>query len=273
MFDLHCICFLFPAGMYYCFKDLTDAKIFIIMYGVCSLYFAGVMVRLMLVLAPAACLMAAVALSEVLNTYMGQLTPSANAKSNKHALRDTLPIQREVAIMMTVGITIMLFLYVKHCTWVTAKAYSSPSIVLSDASSNKVIDDFREAYFWLRQNTPESAKVMSWWDYGYQITAMANRTVIVDNNTWNNTHIATVGMAMASKEEDAYYIMRDLDVSYVLVVFGGLTGYSSDDINKFLWMTRIGASAYPQVKEADYLSSRGDFRVDHEASPALLESV
>lgn len=34
---------------------------------------------------------------------------------------------------------------------------------------------------------------MSWWDYGYQITAMGNRTVIVDNNTWNNTHIATVG--------------------------------------------------------------------------------
>ena len=32
----------------------------------------------------------------------------------------------------------------------------------------------------------------SWWDYGYQTTAMANRTVIVDNNTWNNTHIATV---------------------------------------------------------------------------------
>jgi hypothetical protein len=37
------------------------------------------------------------------------------------------------------------------------------------------------------------AKVASWWDYGYQTTAMANRTVIVDNNTWNNTHIATVG--------------------------------------------------------------------------------
>jgi asparagine N-glycosylation enzyme membrane subunit Stt3 len=24
---------------------------------------------------------------------------------------------------------------------------------------------------------------MSWWDYGYQMTAMANRTVMVDNNT------------------------------------------------------------------------------------------
>ena len=34
---------------------------------------------------------------------------------------------------------------------------------------------------------------MSWWDYGYQITAMANRTILVDNNTWNNTHISRVG--------------------------------------------------------------------------------
>lgn len=31
---------------------------------------------------------------------------------------------------------------------------------------------------------------------------MSNRTVIVDNNTWNNTHIATVGLALASNEED-----------------------------------------------------------------------
>ena len=33
---------------------------------------------------------------------------------------------------------------------------------------------------------------------------------------------------MASTEEKAYDIMRELDVSYVLVIFGGLTGYSSD---------------------------------------------
>jgi dolichyl-diphosphooligosaccharide--protein glycosyltransferase len=68
---------------------------------------------------------------------------------------------------------------------------------------------------------------------------MANRTVIVDNNTWNNTHIATVGRAMASNEDDAYEIMKKLDVDYVLVIFGGVSGYSSDDINKFLWMVRL----------------------------------
>ena len=57
---------------------------------------------------------------------------------------------------------------------------------------------------------------------------MANRTILVDNNTWNNTHISRVGQAMASDEEHAYEIMRELDVDYVLVIFGGLIGYSSD---------------------------------------------
>lgn len=84
---------------------------------------------------------------------------------------------------------------------------------------------------------------------------MANRTVIVDNNTWNNTHIATVGMAMSSPEKQAWDIYRSLDVKYVFVVFGGLVGYPSDDINKFLWMVRIGGGVFPHIKEPDYLVS------------------
>ncbi len=59
---------------------------------------------------------------------------------------------------------------------------------------------------------------------GYQLTAMANRSVIVDNNTWNNTHIATVGRAMSSPEKTAWEVYRSLDVEYVLVVFGGWIG-------------------------------------------------
>ena len=94
-----------------------------------------------------------------------------------------------------------------------------------DGSQN-IIDDFREAYYWLRQNTPKDAVVMSWWDYGYQIAGMADRPTLVDNNTWNNTHIATVGKAMSSNEDVAYPILRKHDVDYVLVIFGGLLGYS-----------------------------------------------
>lgn len=66
------------------------------------------------------------------------------------------------------------------------------STLFSFCRSRNILDDFREAYYWLRQNTDEHARVMSWWDYGYQIAGMANRTTLVDNNTWNNSHIALV---------------------------------------------------------------------------------
>lgn len=37
--------FTFVVGLYYCFSNLSDARIFIIMYGVTSMYFSAVMVR------------------------------------------------------------------------------------------------------------------------------------------------------------------------------------------------------------------------------------
>merc|ERR1712037_107082 len=88
-------------------------------------------------------------------------------------------------------------------------------------------------------------------------------------------HISRVGQAMASTEDKAYEIMKELDVDYVLVIFGGLTGYSSDDINKFLWMVRIGGST-PEgehIKENDYYTPSGEFRVDGEGSQTLLNSM
>lgn len=165
--------------------------------------------------------------------------------------------------------------YVYHSTNLASEAYSSPSIILSGRKNDGtrfIIDDFREAYYWLKQNTKKSTKIMCWWDYGYQLTGMANRTVIVDNNTWNNTHIATVGRAMASPEDEAYEIARFLDTDYVLVIFGGYSAYSRDDISKFLWMVRISAGVFPTVKESNFYNN-GIYRVDQNASQTMLDSL
>ena len=51
---------------------------------------------------------------------------------------------------------------------------------------------------------------------------------------------------MSSNESAAYDIMKMLDVDYVLVIFGGVIGYSGDDINKFLWMVRIAEGEHPK---------------------------
>lgn len=171
----------------------------------------------------------------------------------------------------------MLLFFVQHCTWVTSTAYSSPSVVLASrdqAGNQHIIDDFRAAYYWLRQNTKEDAVVMSWWDYGYQIAGMADRPTLVDNNTWNNTHIATVGKAMSSSEEVAYPILRKHDVDYVLVIFGGLIGYSGDDINKFLWMVRIAQGVWPdEIQEPNYFTSSGEYRMGEQASQTMKNSL
>jgi dolichyl-diphosphooligosaccharide---protein glycosyltransferase len=45
---------------------------------------------------------------------------------------------------------------------------------------------------------------------------------------------------MGSEEEEAYRLARYLDANYILVIFGGVSYYSGDDISKFLWMIRIG---------------------------------
>ncbi|OEL31834.1 Dolichyl-diphosphooligosaccharide--protein glycosyltransferase subunit STT3A [Dichanthelium oligosanthes] len=314
--DINVLAFLVPAGIISCFLPFSDASSFLVLYLVTSVYFSGVMVRLMLVLAPAACILSGIALSEafgVLTRSMKFQRPtsddgsstagdgSSNTPANSEAVSKEKPSKKnrkkdkysegsspvdprteEQLLVLpcgpsAVGIMLLIVLsgvYVVHCVWAAAEAYSAPSIVLTSRSHDglHVFDDFREAYGWLRHNTDVDDKVASWWDYGYQTTAMANRTVIVDNNTWNNTHIATVGTAMASPEKAAWEILNSLDVKYVLVVFGGLIGYPSDDINKFLWMVRIGGGVFPHIKEADYLRD-GNYRVDAHGTPTMLNSL
>jgi len=243
----------------------------LICYGITSVYFAGVMVRLMLVLSPIACVLSAIGLSSTLETYMRYIKPRPSKSPTL-----TFPGQQEISYAMIAGISFLLIFFVFHCTWVTSEAYSSPSIVLAakQPDGSKIIfDDFREAYRWLNFNTAPDSRVMSWWDYGYQISAMANRTILVDNNTWNNSHIAQVGKAMASTEDVAIHIMRKMDVDYVLIIFGGLTGYASDDINKFLWMVRIAGSTDPTVVEKDYFTKSGEFKIDSDGSPVLLNCL
>nr|CAD7410898.1 unnamed protein product [Timema cristinae] len=245
-FDLHILVTTFPVGLWYCIKDITDERVFVVLYALSAVYFAGVMA--------------------------GKLR-----KMKHEQTKETNGLGVNIRSIIIFAVLMMLMMFAVHCTWVTSNAYSSPSIVLASYGqdgSRQILDDFREAYYWLSQNTASDARVMSWWDYGYQIAGMANRTTLVDNNTWNNSHIALVGKAMSSNESQAYKIMVSLDVDYVLVIFGGVIGYSGDDINKFLWMVRIAEGEHPKdIRESDYFTDRGEFRVDAEGTPTLLNCL
>ena len=121
---------------------------------------------------------------------LGDLFSATAALSKGGSTRPKGIFGLDTRVMILFHTASLLFFFVLHCTWVTSNAYSSPSVVLASSDGQggqTIIDDFREAYYWLRQNTPTDAVVMSWWDYGYQIAGMADRPTLVDNNTWNNS--------------------------------------------------------------------------------------
>ncbi|KAF8819163.1 putative oligosaccharyl transferase stt3 protein [Cardiosporidium cionae] len=284
VFDLHYTLLLAPLGLYLALKRLYNGLLFLAIYAILAVYFSGVMVRLMLVLSPAVAILAGIGSSYFLENFLSHLrsynllsyisVTALHSKKNGNEKKNKLaPL---LAIISIIFLAYLCILYVVHSTWTSAVAYSHPSVVsvsqMADGS-NVILDDFREAYSWFRYNTHPKARLMSWWDYGYQATALGNRTVLVDNNTWNNTHIATVGLAFSSNEEDAFQVIRKLDVDYVFVVFGGYVGYQSDDVNKFLWMVRISSGVFPAIQQSNYLTPSGSYSVASDVTSTMSNSL
>lgn len=128
------------------------------------------MVRLMLVLAPVMCILSGITVSHLLSKYIKSVDTSVPLASSTTAATVTKDykkskkleqqggVKNEIAIAFVGILTFFLITYTFHCTWVTSEAYSSPSIVLSARSHDGgriIFDDFREAYTWLKMNTPE----------------------------------------------------------------------------------------------------------------------
>ena len=156
--------------------------------------------------------------------------------------------------------------FYRYC-YVIGEQMSGPSIMYKAQLQNGeqiIIDDYREAYFWLKEQTPEDARVMAWWDYGYQITGIANRTSIADGNTWNHEHIATLGRALSAPEAQAHGIVRHL-ADYVLVWTGG----GGDDLAKSPHMARIGNSVYHDICPKDPTCRKFGF-TDQQMSPTPM---
>ena len=168
----------------------------------------------------------------------GALSDGMNEFSNS---KDGKTVKKMVAATLF----IVLFLactQFKDYSWAISASLSNPTIILKgQLKSGEVVyvDDYREAYWWLRDNTPADARVMAWWDYGYQITGISNRTTIADGNTWNHEHIALLGKILTGDMKESYEIARHL-ADYVLVWGGG----GGDDLAKSPHLARIANSVY-----------------------------
>ncbi|EAX95944.1 Oligosaccharyl transferase STT3 subunit family protein [Trichomonas vaginalis G3] len=244
--DCELFIFFFPLGAYIVISSLirtqntndqrelqrAETLLLLFIYGFSTLYFASIMVRLVLVFTPALVFVAGIAIHQLLRE-------SFKPKSFLHPVSLTMII-----------ITFIICLHsVLHATHFACYSYSGDHLHFNIMTPRGVetSDDYREGYRWLTENTHRDDIIMSWWDYGYQITSMGNRGCIADGNTNNFTHIGIIGMAMSSPEPISWRIARLMNVKYMLVIFGGAAQYSGDDINKFLWMPRIAHQTFDNI--------------------------
>ncbi|OMH82195.1 Dolichyl-diphosphooligosaccharide-protein glycosyltransferase subunit stt3, partial [Zancudomyces culisetae] len=78
----------------------------------------------------------------------------------------------------------------------------------------------------------------------------------------------------ASDERSAHSIMSSLDIDYALVVYGGMLSYSGDDINKFIWMIRIGQNVYPDdLQEGLFYTPSGQYAIGDSATQKMKQSI
>jgi dolichyl-diphosphooligosaccharide--protein glycosyltransferase len=255
-FNLDILVFLMPVGVYFAFRRFRDDDIFLIMFCITTVYFAGTMVRLLLILAPIACLLSAFALTSTLKPFSRVLLERAAIVRRRIRVTEIVP--KDYALFIVIFIGFMMTLYTWHGTQVAFDYFSSPDVILVGETAEGQplqLSDWQEAMQWLREETDEDAVIAAWWDYGYWIEAIGNRTTLVDNATTNSTQIAWVGAALMSPPENATDIFKMLGADYVLVHFTGAVGGTGGDEGKWIWMVRIAEQQLfneTKIREVDY---------------------
>jgi len=115
--------------------------------------------------------------------------------------------------------------------------------------------DWIYALEWLKYKTPENAAVVSWWDYGYWISVVANRTSLADNSTVNATQIVWIARLFLSDSTNRTRVISILNSlgrpKYILVYMPytalyydgycvGIPEYpTGGDFAKSYWMATI----------------------------------
>ncbi|KAK6037281.1 hypothetical protein COOONC_25214, partial [Cooperia oncophora] len=108
-FDLHITAAVFPVGVWYCVKNVNDERVFIILYAVSAVYFAGVMVRLMLTLTPAVCVLSGIAFSYTFEKYLRDDEKSSAKSDSDRQMYDKVTkkgkVQQDVHV---VGVSVVV---------------------------------------------------------------------------------------------------------------------------------------------------------------------
>jgi dolichyl-diphosphooligosaccharide--protein glycosyltransferase len=235
---------LLPLGLFFLFKRGNVADVLLLAFLILIFYFTGSMIRIILLFAPAACLVGAYGLVNILKifgSFYGEQRTGISRK-RKRQVKRTVGKSEIGAVYFIVGI--MCIAQVMHASDIAVTQLSQSQI-----TPGGQIHDWEESLSWMKNNLPGTSVVVSWWDYGYWLTPIGNMTTVNDNGTINTTRIGMTGMAlMQTNEIYSAKAFKALKADYVLVYFGMLYPNLGGDEGKWPWMVRICNDNYQKYK-------------------------
>jgi dolichyl-diphosphooligosaccharide--protein glycosyltransferase len=264
-FNIYIMVFLLPLGFYFCIRKPNEKTIFLLLMGLTGVYFGASMVRLSLIVTPAAAVVAGYTLDEVLRPFA--LINQERFTISRRKRRAAKQIGKELIAVAYIFVAVTLLLTVVFGGLMLERQYyKSHELTLPIISGNERIltHDYQETFDFVRVNIApyqpgEKPPIMlSWWDYGYQLRALGNITTLVDNATINSTQIGVVGAMLIHNVTTSVQLMKKFGVDYVLVLSPGTIGNSGNDIYKSQWMMKIA-----ETEASQYLHEYGLFYEDY----------
>ena len=271
-------------GAWMAFKRRDDTSIFALIIGLTAIYVSATFARLLVFASIGIIILAGLGIYEVTRSVLDSRESSSSAttltKAGKKARRrfeqtsaamhpNKTRIRRIAYVVVIVFILTVPMIYPPNSNWLVA-ADIPPSIANGGTGYKVQTNDWINALDWISKNTPKNAVIASWWDYGYWITTLSNRTTLADNGTLNQTRIQTIAKMFIDKPEDGIKVARQLKSDYILLYIvgqrlAGATGTpfytlgSGGDESKKQWFIRIGGFDESKYLEQDGLTPTPSF--------------
>jgi len=165
------------------------------------------------------------------------------------------------------GIIILLvipLLVPENSNWINE--HNDPPTILNGATQyHEVFPDWPATLSWIKENTPEDAVIASWWDYGYWITTVGERTTLADNATIDRKQITKIAKVLLSSPDEAWQTLQEIGADYVLVfVVANLVTTDNDvplytlsgggDESKKVWFMKIAGEPPLKYLHGDLMS-------------------
>lgn len=254
----------FMVGLYFTLRNPSNKNVFLLLFGLTSLYAGASMVRILAVFAPAFALLASMGIVSLLKPFFTLLreAPRVVVKTKRGLAR----VSKEysgIAIFLVFIILVTDLAFTPQNSGIPrvyGSAYvpiaiSAGSLPLGGSTLQTPVDEWSDMLSWTANNLNSGTIVCSWWDYGYWLGILGNVTTLADNATINATQIENIGYIFMANETQSLKVLREYNASYILVFItlyvqqSSTTGtYIADfgqwgDEAKWSWMARISGGA------------------------------